>query len=478
MPDFESIPQLMRYGIQNYASNNLLLSENKVITYAKLEVLSIKFAGLLNKHIKVPNGLIAVMGANPIDVYSVLLAGHAYLPIDARWPIAHINTVIDDARPAVLLCRLKFISREIQKIYNCEVVAIDDEWEVIVFNEPHPIAPGCVYVLYTSGSSGKPKGVVHTHKSAMAFLNWCAAEFTMTETPKCISIAPFQFDLSVFDLFFPFFSGGSLLTASVQAVSNTRWMAEVIDTKKINIIYSTPSFFKLLLKTGRVEKFDYSHVKYVLSAGERLTYALADNIKHAFPNAQLYNLYGPTETNVCTYHVLSKTNESADVPIGKCCPYAQAFVNENKELFIAGDSLMQGYLNEVPAITTINNKPYYPTGDLVGVDSEGNFVYKGRIDNMLKRNGYRIEPAQVEQCMSKLTDIGEVKVFGYYKSDGNARLIAFMAGGHNYTALQCKLHCLNYLPDYMVPDKFVMLNEWPLNLNNKTDWQALLQQYD
>src|SRR5690606_31765651 len=164
-----------------------------------------------------------------------------------------------------------------------------------------PVVPGLAYILYTSGSTGKPKGVMHSHATASSFIDWCSSEFLPTEADRFSSHAPFHFDLSIFDLYLPLKHGATLVLIGEELGKQPQQLARLISERRISIWYSTPSILRLLLEYGKMERFEYSSLRVVCYAGEVFPVKFQRALRAFWPQPAYYNLYGPTETNVCTF---------------------------------------------------------------------------------------------------------------------------------------------------------------------------------
>lgn len=422
----------------------------------------------------------------PVFLYSIISSGAAYLPVDYRFPVERIVTIISDAQPNAILIQKKYLSL----IQECgfEVSStsdLSDDFCLVVLSYPSGrFAEDTVYILYTSGSTGMPKGVIHTYNSMYSFLDWCRQAIACAEQSNFVSITPLQFDLSVFDMFFPLFKQGSLLMLSEQELANHRALPQIIAQHRLNCIYATPSFFQLLVDARKLPQSDLSALKTILIAGEQLYWQLLHSLQPHFINAVFYNLYGPTETNVCSYYKVNFDDESHypdAVPIGKICGNATALLQDNDdvwELWITSGTLMKGYVNDngENPIHILNNKRFYNTGDVVKKVFNDNFVYCGRADRMMKKNGFRIEPAEIENCLKTLNGVEQAIVLPV-KKNGLIKIVAFVQSAIVYSLLDVKKYCLEHLPYYMVPDDIMILEKLPVNFNFKTDTQQLINKY-
>ncbi len=479
--------QIIADSFSSYTEQVALLNhEGSQFSYAQLKSEVASHADFLFRY--VAGGLIGVYSEKnihaPVFVYSVLWASKAYLPIDYRSPVERILQILHTAKPAAVVVQEKFLAAFTNAIHDQKIQfsskPINNEYTLIIFENPKVYSADLAYILFTSGSTGVPKGIMHTHQSAFAFLQWCGETFN-SECKRFVSIAPFQFDLSVFDLFYPLMLGGSLLLPNDFSLGNSRMMAELIEDYKIETIYSTPSFFNWFLTTGRPERRNFSDTKQLLIAGETLHWILLHELKKNFVNSEYYNLYGPTETNVCTYYKVNFSDErlyKTAVPIGKPCSNCQILLLHGvtgQELHVTGSNLMLGYASiDKSPFTLLNGNHFYNTGDVVEYVFEENLVYISRADRMIKKNGFRIEPSEVEACLKKLAGIKDAVAIAKRDTE-STQLLAFVVAEIEYDMLTLRNHCAEKIPYYMIPDLFIFVDNIPLNANHKTDTAALLK---
>jgi amino acid adenylation domain-containing protein len=349
------------------------------------------------------------------------------------------------------------------------------------------------FILFTSGSTGMPKGVSISHQAALCFVEWCLSTFQINSTDNILSIAPFNFDLSVFDIYVSMLAGASLYIYPDQTIKNPQLISSIIAEKKITTIYATPTFFNTWMEYGKLNKYKLHSINNILFAGEVFHSDGVKKLRNLFQHTKIYNLYGPTETNVCTYYEVPKQLENYTenyFPIGKDCTYAKTMLidNENNhinkpyidgEILVSGTSLFSDYWNEPiksnEAIVYIAETKYYKTGDIAFYNEQMELVYKNRIDNMIKKNGYRIELQEIETALSKHQLISQaISIFDKVKNE----VVCWYTTNHNEAidSNLLKIYCIKLLPTYMIPDKFVYLNSIPTTISGKVDKNALIQQ--
>lgn len=411
---------------------------------------------------------------------AVLNSENAYLPLNPDWPIERIAFIIQRCSLQACIIEDKFrnvlydILEELKVKFTIHPIEANYSFVKIAFKQ-HKFPKDLAYILFTSGSTGFPKGIGHGSDSISTFLKWCTAEFDKYMTKRFVSIAPLNFDLSVFDVFYPFIKGQQLCLPSGTTLSNTRLFIQYVVKNKIEVIYTTPSYLKLLLQTAQLHKYNLSFVKLILIAGEQLRYDIVINLKTHFTKAVFYNLYGPTETNVCTFYKIEFNKPISDyVPIGKPCLKSKIQTGKNGELLYKGKLLMKTFITE-KGIYKVNQSTYFKTGDLVKREKDGNYVFIERKDTMVKRNGFRIELNEIKKVLTGHGGAGNCEVC-VLKKDA-PEIIAFVEANNLVTELNLKNYCLQKLPSYMLPDRIVVVDKFPLTLNHKTDIKKLLENF-
>lgn len=357
-----------------------------------------------------------------------------------------------------------------------------------VASDPDDLA----YILYTSGSTGKPKGVMLTHRNALAYVDWLSDTFAPSETDRFSSHAPFHFDLSILDLYLTFKHGGTLVLIGSEVGREPMGLAKLIADRKLTIWYSAPSILSVLAEFGKLERFDFSSLRIVFFAGEVFPVKYLRLIKAQWPHPRYVNMYGPTETNVCTWyevpvHVPEDRNDP--YPIGKVCSNLRGKVVDEHghdlpadaegELVISGPNVLQGYWNlaEQTArafLTDAAGVRWYRTGDIVVLDARGDYVFVGRRDRMVKRRGHRVELGEIEAGLYRHDRIREAAVIAR-PEEGGVRIRAFitMKDGHRGSVIDLKRFSAEQLPASMIPDDFVFLESLPKTSTDKTDYQRL-----
>ena len=420
-------------------------------------------------------------------IFGVLKGGAAYVPLDVESPSERIDAIVSDAKPRLVVTTSEFrhlyAGQDTSQLPN-GLIAIRYNWADAI-TTPDDLA----YILYTSGSTGQPKGVMLSHDNATSFVDWCSEAFSPTEHDRFSSHAPFHFDLSIFDIFVSIKHGGTLVLIGSQEGKSPALLAETISTKRISIWYSTPTTLMTMVRFGRMERHKFGNLRLVLFAGEVFPIAPLRLLRERWHQVTFYNLYGPTETNVCTYYRVPDMIDSQrdrPYPIGMPCSHCEVALTEEShdvhqgEILVAGRPVMLGYLgrDDLNDEAFLNNsKRWYRTGDIGRRLEDGNIEFIGRRDRMVKRRGYRIELGEIEAALRKHTEVSEVAVIARSTAEAVAIEAHVAWNGLNEPSLiSMKQFCAEHLPLYMVPDRIIFHDALPKTSTHKLDYQTLQSQ--
>jgi amino acid adenylation domain-containing protein len=467
------------------------------LTYAELNGLADRVAATLIDHGVVPGDRVGVVTPKRVrtvaSLFGIMKARAAYVPVDYTAPATRNATILSDCQVKGVI--LHHLADGIAGTWPSGtapdvVIAIGDRehtstiggaplvaWSDVERATPRDTSrdrsiDDLAYILYTSGSTGIPKGVMLTHRNATSFVDWCSSVFEPTPEDRFGSHAPFHFDLSVLDIYVSLKHGAGLYLVDENVGESPKALADFISAHRLSIWYSTPSILTLLAQFGDLASRDFSALRTMLFAGEVFPIKHLRHLTRLWPGRAYYNLYGPTETNVCTYfkipeHIPDDRNDP--YPIGHLCAHCDGLLldqdgvevprGEEGLLYIAGPSVFPGYWNRpvenAACFLERHGRRWYNTGDVVREDERDGYIYLGRRDRMVKRHGYRIELGEIERALYQHESIAEAAVVSVSDTAG-VKIIAYLSarGPERPTVIDMKAYCARSLPAYMSPDVF------------------------
>ena len=485
-----SVLNLFDRHVKNNPNVTAVFYEGSALNYRELDVKSNQLAHyLIETHFIKQGDVIAMLmdrSENLVIVaLAILKAGATYVPIDQKSPKDRIKTILEDAAPKLLIAEMYYGLD--MDYYEGDKFFVDIQLEGITTSES-PVerkiaANDLAYIIYTSGTSGKPKGVMVHHEAIANLVQHQLDYFGVSEGEHVLQFSPFYFDASVEQMWLALCSGSKLFMLSESTIKNQADFNSYIKENSITHLHATPSYL------DAIELGDDLSLKRIIAGGEVCSAMTA----HKFiPKYPFYNEYGPTETTVTSTECLINDAmiTSGVLPIGKPIANTHIYILDRHlnlmpegligDLYIGGKGVAKGYLNrpELTADSFISSpfdhaKVLYKTGDMVKWLPDGNLEFSGRNDTQVKIRGHRIEMGEIVYQISKLPEIDRVAVVGKKFNNGETELVAYVKWDGEPLVDKLKETISRKLPEYMVPHIFVELSEFPLTANGKINLNAL-----
>ncbi len=503
-----TIPDLLRRAASQQPQRHALRINGDHLTYEDLDKLSNQISLALQEVRVVKGDRVGLFAHKSLAlvaaIYGVMKAGAAYVPINPEAPASQVERIIDACQIEHVVSDQRLIDRLPPALANSlSGIGWDSPkartWSDVsglpaVATQTELSGEDLAYILYTSGSTGQPKGIVHSHRSALAFAVSAAEIYGLTPDDRLTNHAPLHFDLSTFDLF----AGASVgATTVIVPLTHSRLpasLSQLLESESITVLYSVPFAQIQLLQRGALEQRDLSALRWVVFAGEAFPTKDLRALMGALPQARFSNIYGPTETNGCTYyHVDSLPEDDSEfIPIGYPLPETEVLIVDPNdqpvdegvvgELLVHGPTQMVGYweqadLNQeciyVRADDT-GETAFYRTGDLASQHSNGLLRLAGRKDRQIKTRGYRVELDEVEAAVLSHPSVQEAAV--YAVPDGQGSLVieaAVVIEADSTDSAELSGHLSKLLPRYALPGSIHLRASFPRTSTGKVDRRAL-----
>ncbi len=443
-----------------------------------------------------------------VSLLAVLKAGAAYLPLDPGYPKDRSAFIVQDARVPLLITQSSLLSNlpVSPTESNTQVLSLDVEWPQIakLGSEPltsYPAPKDAAYLLYTSGSTGQPKGVEIEHLALTNFLLSMQREPGLESRDTLLGVTTLSFDIAGLEIYLPLITGARLVLASREQAGDAHQLSALLEKSAATVMQATPATWRMLVDSGWTGRPDLK----ILCGGEALPAELANSLRTRCDS--LWNMYGPTETTIWSSVYRVASNLNAVAPIGRPIANTQFYVLDAHrqlaptgvpgELYIGGLGLARGYFHRPeltaekfvadpfsssapsgissPSRSFGDTRRLYRTGDLARWQADGQLQYIGRIDNQVKLRGFRIELGEIETALQHHCSVQHCLVMAREDTPGQPRLVAYwtLVPGSQLSLAEARLHLKKSLPDYMIPTTFVEMDAMPLTPNGKVDRKRL-----
>ncbi len=478
------------------ADHPAIFSDTSVISYGDLDRRSNQFARLLAANGVRPGSIVCLfLPRSPeaiIAMLGALKAGAAFAPLDPAYPADHLAFIAADAAPAVVVSASDMISGKTRP-WAAATLLIDQETRAIAEQSDAPLAENAAggdlaYVMYTSGTTGRPKGVMVPHRGVTRLA--CNSFIDLRPDDVVLQFAPLAFDASTFEIWSPLLNGAAvgILAAAHPSFSE---IGAAIERHGVTTAWFTASLFHAIVDR-QIEIL--RPLRQLIAGGDVLSPRHVRRVLDTLPDCRLVNGYGPTEntTFTCCYTVPRDASADAPIPVGRPIDHTAVYVldqelrqvdtGEEGELFAAGEGVALGYLNR-PDLTAEKFLPdafggepgrlMYRTGDLVRQRQDGVVEFVGRVDRQVKIRGKRIEIDEVEALLRRLPQVADAAAIVRSHTDGDKQIVAFISSQTSLDPVSLRSQMADLAPDYMVPAHFVILPELPRTPNGKIDRAAL-----
>ncbi|WP_245627681.1 non-ribosomal peptide synthase/polyketide synthase [Actinomadura oligospora] len=475
-----TMPGLLERWVRDTPDATAVVAGTPHWTHAELHAEAGRIADLLIERGVRRGDRVGVALERSADLVAVLLgvwkAGAAYVPIDPAQPAERLAHVLADARPAVIVGTGVLPGGD-----GTPRVDHRDRPAATAHRRPATTGEDLAYVMYTSGSTGVPKGVAVTHAGVVAL---AADPWWGPDAARCVlAHAPYAFDASVYELWVPLAHGGRVVVAPPGDLDGEA-LRDLVTRHGLTAVHLTAGMFRVLAE----EAVDALRpLKQVLTGGDVVPPSAVARVREACPDLVVRHLYGPTEITLCATGHTVGSGDPGLLPIGGPLANTRVFVLDRflrpvapgvvGELYVAGAGLARGYLNR-PDMTAerfvacpFGGGRMYRTGDLVRWTNDGELVFAGRADEQVKIRGFRVEPGEVEAVLAGHEAVGQVAVIAREDRPGDKRLVAYVVG--DAVPEELRRFAAERLPEYMVPSAVVALDTLPVTVNGKLDRAAL-----
>ncbi|WP_250277852.1 amino acid adenylation domain-containing protein [[Clostridium] colinum] len=497
----KNIIEYLENSIKKYSNKICIKQDSEQITFNDLRNKARKLGSLIGRKNLFKSPIVVFMDKSINAIVSFLgvaYSGNFYIPIDIEMPSNRIKKILNTLNSKVIVTtkdnfeNIKCISGEYDIIYIEDIINEIEDEELLEYIQSKCIDTDLLYVLFTSGSTGEPKGVTISHKSVIDYIEWVTKTFKISDNDIFGNQAPFYFDNSILDIYCTIKCGSTLDLIPKKLFSFPIELLNYIENRKINTIFWVPTALIYVANLKALDKVNVTTLNKILFCGEVMPNKHLNLWRNKFKDCLFANLYGPTEiTDVCTYYIIDRPfSDNEPLPIGIPCENTDIFIlNEDNELinnsfeigelYIRGTSLSFGYYNNIDKtnenfIQNPLNSSYreivYKTGDLVKYNEYNELLFVCRKDSQIKHRGFRIELGEIEAIINS---VEEIKQCCCLYDDERKKIVLFYSSDIDINNSTFK----DILPEYMIPNKFIKLDNFPLTLNGKINRLELKQYF-
>ena len=520
------VQEYLDISSKKYSKKTAAVCKDLSVTFGELVIASNQLANcLISYGLRRQDRVVFCLERSINSIFAIagiLKADSIYVPIDAKSPLKRLGKIITDCQPSFIICDSLTIKNILQVVSNIKITpkiivmgANNDQLDIRTKGlidqdliercdksnlKYRNIDTDIAYILYTSGSTGDPKGVMISHLNIRNYIEWAIDCIGITEKDNILSTAPFHFDMSTFDIYCAMKAGAKLCITPESYLLFPSKLVKLIEAEKITVWKAISSLLMYLVKTKSIDRGRVENLKKIIFAGEILPTKYIVEWMKIYPDKIFYNGYGPTEaTGISTYYKLERIPENIrePIPIGKPCLNTEVLLlkkdnslaqqGEIGELCIKGSGLSKGYWNDsqktaesfvTNPVTKIAGDLIYRTGDLAKLNSNGDFEFIGRKDHQIKHLGYRIELFEIENAILSINCVNDTAAILTTSLEYDLpELIAFIELKDGISKADVKVKLKKKLPHYMLPQRLIQMDNILRTDRGKIDRQALKKYY-
>ncbi len=482
-----------------------IVDDGVVVSYIELEEISNKIAATICSKDPLLRSPIAVfMPKNSWAILSfvgVFKSGNFYVPLDVKSPIERISKILESLNTPFVITDIEHKKHLLLLGYKGTIIVVEEAVSISLSKEnsknltnitQQVVDVDPIYSIFTSGTTGNPKGVLISHKGVVDFIEWAIETYSITNKDRIGNQVPFHFDVSTLDIYSMLVAGATLYIIPENRFVFPIKLIEYVNEHQINSVIWVPSVLNSISNFNTFATIKPTCLTKVLFAGEVMSNKHLNYWRKNYPTAMYSNLYGPTETTViATYYIVNRSfKDNEPLPIGKACKNIQTLVlteegilqrnGELGELYVRGSTIALGYYNDTEntKLAFIQNPLHnaypdivYKTGDLVSENEHGELLFVGRKDSQIKHMGYRIELGEIETAIMGVEGVQNACVL---YDPIQHKIVAFFISNKSNIEIRKALRVT--LPKYMIPTKWIQKERFPLNVNDKIDRAELRNQ--